>query len=476
MSPTTKCLMAWGLLLVLLAIPRVSAQEPERLAAGQEGALAIPDCAAPGLLYVPSDYEPGKRMPLIVFLHGSGGKPTSWPWRTATAGKGYFIAGLPYGAQADLGAGGILSDDATSLGMAALIDRTRASLDATYGIAQDVVILSGLSMGGWGVNFYGFIEAARGRYAGYAIMAAGPMKQGNVDYSVAEGLPVLLLNGATDQNLASAITGKPQLEAAGARVEQVIIEGQGHVPAVETMAGPLRDWLGSVVDLAARRKGIVAVHWEPAVLTGDLPKTKKLEDLEAFLAVEPWVQKVPEGRPILIFGYSNHRGRGDRPTRAARGSAKAEDELFEFPAACEVPVATRYFSCFRFDLSDREKSASALFNEAAAPFVVLLNGARQVVRILDRSDLRTKPFLDQIQCQLDERERAAAAARSDLIRPLLEELAVLQRETDKAEAVLAKLRAARKPSTSKIEAKIEELRQLESRRQETLAGLRPKDH
>ena len=111
-----RCLLAVTLTCALvLATPAYG--DAQRIAAGQEGDLLVPGSEHPCKLYVPKDYKPGARLPLIIFLHGSGGKPTSWPWKTATGGAGYFIAGLSYGAFPDGGAGGILSDPSSCRNM-----------------------------------------------------------------------------------------------------------------------------------------------------------------------------------------------------------------------------------------------------------------------------------------------------------------------------------------------------------------------
>src|SRR4051812_28323872 len=87
------------------------------IAPGQEGPLTVPGNGSPCLLHVPSDWQPGKRWPLILFLHGAGGSPTTWPFTDATGGSGYLVCGLAYGGLPDAGANGIKSDPASSAAM-----------------------------------------------------------------------------------------------------------------------------------------------------------------------------------------------------------------------------------------------------------------------------------------------------------------------------------------------------------------------
>lgn len=228
---------------VLLSTSLTSALAADKLAPGKEGPLEIPGNSHPSVIYIPKDYKDGVQLPLILFMHGSGGQPTSWPFKTATKGEGYIIVGLAYGGQEDAGKSGIRGDPKTCKGMLEYINQARALVKDTYGINEKQVFLTGLSMGGWGVNMYGLKKEAKGLYRGYAILAAGPEPGPDIDFTVAKGLPVLLLNGEKCPNLAVANKNKPLLEKAGAIVTQVVLEGQGHVPSPQTMDGPLSAWL-----------------------------------------------------------------------------------------------------------------------------------------------------------------------------------------------------------------------------------------
>ena len=153
-------------LMLVLAAPAWAKDPTPRIAAGQEDDLEIADCIFPTKLYVPTDYKPGKRLPLILFMHGSGGRPNTWPWKTATQGKGYLIAGIPYGAFDDGGSKGIKSDPASRRAMMAFIEKVRARIDALYGIHQRSVFLTGLSMGGGVRTFTGSTRRRAGAIAG----------------------------------------------------------------------------------------------------------------------------------------------------------------------------------------------------------------------------------------------------------------------------------------------------------------------
>src|SRR3954463_11088220 len=75
----------------------------DRLEPGKEGPLVV-DGKPPCVVYVPTDYVAGTRVPLILFMHGSGASPGTAPFRSACGGKGYLICGLSYGGCANAGA------------------------------------------------------------------------------------------------------------------------------------------------------------------------------------------------------------------------------------------------------------------------------------------------------------------------------------------------------------------------------------
>lgn len=214
----------------------------EAVEPGEEGLFRVPAHRAPPcVVYLPSDYKPGLKWPMILHLHGSGDSATTWPWLWGTNGKGYIIVGLSY-------LNGAPSDPASARAMLNYIDKVCKLINDKYGVDEKRVFLSGTSMGGWSVNYCGFTRAARGKYRGYSIIAAGPVSAQGVDLSIAKGCPVLVLNGEKDGNLAAAKKGVPLLEAAGARVTFVTIPNEGHMPNPEAIQPPLQNWLTAVAN------------------------------------------------------------------------------------------------------------------------------------------------------------------------------------------------------------------------------------
>jgi predicted esterase len=435
---------------------------------GQEGKLEVPDCDQPCLLYVPEDYKPGARMPLIFFMHGSGGKPTSWPWRSATGGKGYLICGLSYGAFEDGGAGGIKTDNSSRKAMAEFIDEVRQLLHKTYGIDQDRVFLTGLSMGGKGVNFYGFLGQARGKYRGYCIMAAGLEDGVPLDLSVTKGLPLLLLNGETDPNLPSANKGKPAFEKAGALVTQVVLPKEGHVPSITAMSPPLEKWLEDIEKVDALKRPLEAIVWKSGQLAGSSEDEQRRDHaLQLFLSRQDFLRNAKNGRPVLVFCYSTRRGKKDRLTKGAKGSLEQEETCFSFPEACAVPAASRFFTCIKVDISLVDERTDQKLHEGLAPTVILLDKDHQVIQTYNRSRLRDATLCNEMKKLLTESERQSVDARIAETQPVLKRMQMLQHKRSSLEKVISRLNgSSHRSSERRLEAKLGERAELDKQYQE----------
>ncbi|MHC4077930.1 MAG: alpha/beta hydrolase family protein, partial [Planctomycetota bacterium] len=414
---------------------------------------------------VPEDHRPGVRLPLIFFMHGAGGKPTSWPWKSATGGKGYLICGLSYGAFGDSGGGGIPGDKKSALSMVAFVDKVRDLIDKTYGIDQESVFLSGLSMGGWGVNFYGFLDEARGKYRGYCIMAAGLRRGAAVDLSVTDGLPVLLINGETDANLPAANAGKPAFEKAGAMVTQVVLPGEGHVPSTAAMAPPLGKWLRDIAAADEKKRALVAISWQPGQLAGsseDEPSRKAA--LQNFLKKQDFLKGAENGKPVLLFCYSRRTGKKDRPTRAARSSTELEETIFSYPCACAVPAASRYFACFKVDVSLVDERTDPRLHEGTAPAVILMDRNHTLVQAYKKSKLRDANLSTEMKKLLTEEEQQSVDERVAATRPLLKEMQALQKRWAALQKTITRLKKSpHRRSKKRLEAKLADRAELEKR-------------
>ena len=446
MNPS-RAFTAW-LVCTLLAQGLATGQEP--LGPGQEGKLGVPGSNHQCVMYVPSDYKSGMRLPLIFFMHGSGGKPTSWPWKSATDGKGYLICGLSYGAFPDGGAGGIKADKNSRLSMVRFINKARDHIDKVYGIDRDSVFLTGLSMGGWGVNHYGFLDEARGKYRGYCIMAAGLTGGATVDLSVTEGLPVLLINGEKDAALSTANKGKPAFEKAGALVTQVVLPGEGHVPSVAAMSPPLKKWLEDIGKADEKQRALVAISWRHGKLAGSsVDEIRRDTALQTFLRKQDFLKEADRNKPVLVYCYSTRMGKKDRPTKAAKGSQHLEETIFSFPCACAVPAAASYFTCLKVDVSLVDERTDPRLHEGLAPTVILMDRHHALVQVYERSRLRDQVLGAEMKKLLADEEQKSVDARTAQIRPVLKQMEGLRKKWRSLARTINKLKRSSRASSKR---------------------------
>jgi predicted esterase len=451
-------------ILIACAAPASGA---DRLAPGQEGDLTVPDCRFPCKVYVPSDHRPGFKHPLIFFLHGAGGSPTTNPFKEITDGKGYLVVGLSYGGQDDGAAQGASTGAIPA--MIAFIAKVRDLVDRTYGVDQKRVFLTGLSMGGWGVNFYGFNEEVKGKnlYRGYCIIAAGGQRGDypGKDFTVAKGLPLLLVNGERDQNLAEANDSKPILEKAGIDVKQVVLRGEGHVPTMNTLKPPVREWLREIEKKDARVKPVAGVKWEMATLEGS-PAKESGQDrsaaVQAFIGKQEFVKSAVEDRPVLVYLFS--RAAGQAGTKEAARSEAVEQTVFSFPEAAGTPAASRFFACFKVDLTGRK--GDPLLGEKSAPLVLLFKKDGSPGGIFQASQIKDAALLKAMQSLLSPEEGGKVDALVEKWKPSLQDLKKVEKKIKAQNLTLSRLKAASGAANAKAAQKVEgDLSNLEKERE-----------
>ena len=469
---------AWNTFLIgCLALGALCSPASEPIRPGSEGPLLIPD-RLPSVLYVPTDYLPGKPLPLILNLHGQGGTPTTWPFLDATGGKGYLIAGLAYGGFKDGGANGIKADRESCKAMIDYIDQVRGQIAASYALDQRHVILAGISMGGWGVNSYGFQKESKGRYRGYAILAAGAVNRGN-DLSVTNGIPVFIMNGEKDPNLAAANAGMPLLERAGATPTQVVLPGEGHVPIGTAYLGLIAKWLKNIDSEESRTSSFAAISWRSGELNG--PQANTSDGILDLIVHQEFVAQAEPGKPLLLFCRSTQHGPGNTLTRPATDTAAIEETLFSYPSANEVPSISNRFDCINVDISSLEARSHPLVNQENAPVVILVSKDRKTSIVMRGvTKLRENDVAAAMRKLLDPSEISAIDARIAVIAPNLRELRTLNQQSRSKVEALAKLRMApareaenRKAKAEKIDRAEQELAVLDERIKSLVSKLAP---
>jgi len=206
---------------------------------------ALDGTLQPYTLRVPQDLKPGARVPLLVYLHGSGDDdrgmldrsraPEGWI-QLAPRGRGTSNCYSAEHAQDDL-------------------REAVADVLAHYPVDPERVFLAGFSMGGYGV--YRTALAQPGRFRGLAVLAGQPdlgpqwLGEGHPDaldpgnLARLKGETFFIVHGTEDRNcpFAKTVQMVEGLKAAGARVTFLAEPGRGHDgPSAEAEARYLA-WL-----------------------------------------------------------------------------------------------------------------------------------------------------------------------------------------------------------------------------------------
>jgi len=206
----------------------------------------------PYAVRVPAGYDPraGKKYPLLVFLHGSASDETNLATFDFLS-KGDCIELAPRGR----GPSNAYTRDHAQED----IEEAITAVIQSYPIDEKRIILTGFSMGGYGVyrTFYEHPD----RYKALAIFSGAPNLASG--YFPGEdhpnfiedrylgkfkGMPMFIFHGREDRNCPFSVTQEliKRLERAGAKVEFVTEEGAGHQrPGPETLRC-YHEWLRRV--------------------------------------------------------------------------------------------------------------------------------------------------------------------------------------------------------------------------------------
>lgn len=208
----------------------------------------------PYTIKIPENYDTSKKYPLLVFLHGSGRSDenmfTSHPYLS----NGDFIQLAPYARGKSHFYGTINSQ----------IDINEAikNVIENYSIDTSNIILSGFSMGGYGV-YRTFVEKPN-LYKGLVIFSGLPkvgffqkskngkypnfLKRKNLEKF--SGIPIFIYHGTNDLNCSYKLTKEfiNKLTTAGAEVKFFFSEGTGHSPPRdEEILAKYYEWLDNLI-------------------------------------------------------------------------------------------------------------------------------------------------------------------------------------------------------------------------------------
>ena len=206
----------------------------------------------PYSVYVPPDFHPGRKYPLLVYLHGSGQDDREQlEWLKPELPD--LIAIAPFGRGT--------SNFYISPESQEDIRESIEDVQRNYSIDSTRRILAGFSMGGYGV--YRTYAESPSLYRALAVFSGRPNpgshaaahEPGEIDFlqpgqlARFKGVPMFIAHGRIDMNCPFADTDRlvTLLKEAGANVEFHVDEAEGHNTSLKTR-GLFLAWLQSVME------------------------------------------------------------------------------------------------------------------------------------------------------------------------------------------------------------------------------------
>ncbi|MFP4548525.1 MAG: alpha/beta hydrolase-fold protein [Fidelibacterota bacterium] len=199
----------------------------------------------PYSVYVPEDYSPKKEYPLLVYLHGSGNDDRVLAHTITTIKQGFIIL-APNGR-------GTSNCYATEESQTDIMEAIE-DVTAVFNINESAIILSGFSMGGYGVyrTYYEHPEL----FSAIAVLSGHPnlaQKWGGSDelnffeeqnLKKFNGVPIFIYHGREDLNCPFDLTEKLVEKMKDKNFEVTFVIGEkGHGGMSKTAISHYHDWL-----------------------------------------------------------------------------------------------------------------------------------------------------------------------------------------------------------------------------------------
>ncbi len=206
----------------------------------------------PYVVWIPPDFDPTARYPLLVFLHGSASTERNIIDLRRVIPEGFIAVG-PYGR----GPSNAWSWDGAQADVAEVID----AVAEHYPIDEERIVLSGFSMGGYGV-YRTYLESPE-KFRALVVLSGSPNLanrwSGTEDYPdfttdryirVFRNVPVFVFHGRRDRNVPFEATQSfvMQLREIGAEVEFVVEDGAGHSSPGQATIRALHDWIMRILE------------------------------------------------------------------------------------------------------------------------------------------------------------------------------------------------------------------------------------
>ncbi|MDD2597668.1 MAG: hypothetical protein PHO37_00375 [Kiritimatiellae bacterium] len=206
--------------------------------AGKEYDTRLPGSGAHLKVYIPANYTPDYKWPLILFYHGMDGSPTTDCMVRHCEGADFIIIGMSYCETQPT--------QMTPEQQTLYIEKERknfaeavAWVQANLSLDPERVFLGGISKGGWTTSFVG--ERELKRLAGLIILLAGRQRGAVPAAQAMDGLLVYIGVGESDPNLLPGAQAAGFYRRCGANVSFEEFEGIGH--QAPSKAARLMQWL-----------------------------------------------------------------------------------------------------------------------------------------------------------------------------------------------------------------------------------------
>ncbi len=204
------------------------------------------------MVYLPDDYNPETTYPLVVYLHGSASDETNIKGLKHLIPDG-FIALAPNGR----GPSNCYTWDNSQTDISEAIDAVIGS----YSINKDNILLTGFSMGGYGV--YRTYYETPDKFKALAVFSGHPdladlwsdSKDVYPNFTQKKylkkfkGVSIFIFHGKEDRNCLFETTTNiiEKLENAGASVTFVTEDDKGHEPPAEETVKKYYNWVNTTV-------------------------------------------------------------------------------------------------------------------------------------------------------------------------------------------------------------------------------------
>ncbi len=207
----------------------------------------------PYMVYLPDNYNPNNTYPLVIYLHGSASDETNIIGFKYLIPEG-FIGLAPYAR----GPSNCYSWDNAQADISEAID----AVIENYSIDEDSILLTGFSMGGYGV--YRSYYETPDRFKALAVFSGHPnlANQWSDDKDVYpnftqkkyltkfKDVPIFIFHGKEDRNCLFETTTNiiEKLENAGANVKFITEENKGHEPPDEETVKEYYKWVNTTLN------------------------------------------------------------------------------------------------------------------------------------------------------------------------------------------------------------------------------------